>query len=72
MSAGGEARTAAREGRSQRPQGRSERAAGARHYIVTPPAEIAMRATRKVRRRAIATRPTLDRGMLKFSDEAEV
>ena len=28
--------------------------------------------TRRVRRRAIATRPTLDRGMLKFSDEAEV
>ena len=72
MSTGGEARTAAREGRSQRPQGRSERAAGARHYIVTPPAEIAMRATRRVRRRAIATRPTLNRGMLKFSDEAEV
>jgi len=72
MSAGGEARTAAREGGSQRPQGRPERAAGARHYNVTAPAEIAIRATRRVRRRAIATRPTLDRGMLKFSDEAEV
>ena len=72
MSTAGEAKTAAREGRSQRPQGRSERATGARHYNVTAPAEIAMRATRRVRRRAIATRPTLDRGMLKFSDEAEV